>query len=131
MVGRLKRDLEKVGLPTDMVITLKGYSKTYEGRYIPSSREIILYQTTKDGSPISYSQVLDTAIHEAVHHIQWSTPDFTRYKGVMHDPEFWQMYATYKEKAEKEGLFIHKTIKIRRGNNENSRTSNAVRFNRL
>ena len=121
MVQRLKRDLKLIGLPCDLNITLKGYSKTLNGRYIPRNKEVILYHhLDKEGNPIPYKDLLSTAIHEVVHHVQWSRPDFVRYHGVMHDPEFWSMYNYFIKKAEKNELFKPK-ITIRRGKNENNR----------
>ena len=55
MVDRIKKDFEKIGLPTGVDIQLKGYSKTYEGRYIPSHKQIVLYHlANEEGIPVQY-----------------------------------------------------------------------------
>ena len=54
MVDRIKKDFEKIGLPTDVDIQLKGYSRTYEGRYIPSHKKIVLYHLANEEG-IQYS----------------------------------------------------------------------------
>ena len=107
VVERIKNDFNRIGLPTDLDIQLRGYSKTYEGRYNPSNKQIVLYHLANEkGFPVPYNYLLSTAIHECVHHVQWTDPNFIRVKGVMHDPEFWKLYNLYIERAYNNGLFL-------------------------
>ena len=41
-----------------------------------------------------------TAIHEAVHCIQWNSKSFVRRKGVMHDAEFYRLLDMYAHRVE-------------------------------
>lgn len=99
--SRLIKDLKKIGIKSEFKLRLRPYSKTYFGRYDPSSKDIILYvymdSSCKRQYP--YEQLLGTAIHEAVHCIQWSDNNFVRIKGVMHNPEFHTLYNFYSGKA--------------------------------
>ena len=53
------------------------------------------------GDFMSYDKLLETSIHEFVHHLQYSDHNFKRKKGIMHDPSFWKLYNHYIKKAEK------------------------------
>ena len=48
---------------------------------------------------MSYASILETAIHELCHHIQYTDGSFVRIKGVMHDPQFWRLYNHYIDRA--------------------------------
>lgn len=91
---RLMTDLEKLKLPIDEVnIELRPFSTTYYGRYFPSTQKIYVYPyENEDGEFMKYSYILCTVIHEMVHHIQHQDPNFKRRKGIMHNPQFWQLY---------------------------------------
>ena len=107
LVCRLTKDLITLHLPIDEVdLSIRPYSTTYYGRYYPSAdksvrpRIFIYPYSDKQGSMYSYAKVLETAIHEMVHHIQHTDESFTRIKGVMHDTNFWKLYQRYVTKAE-------------------------------
>lgn len=107
LVSRLTKDLSSIHLPIDEVdVFIRPYSKTYFGRYYPSANEttrprIYLYPyKNKCGSMYSYDVILQTIIHELVHHIQYTNSSFVRVKGVMHDTNFWKLYNRYLNKAE-------------------------------
>ncbi len=96
---RLLTDLRRLGLPVDEVsIYLRPFSKTFYGRYFPSYDggfpKIYIYPYEEDGSFMSYRKILETAVHEFCHHIQYST-GHKRVKGVMHDSQFWNLYNQY------------------------------------
>lgn len=107
LVSRLTRDLADIHLPIDEVdVIIRPYSKTYYGRYYPSVNDsvrprIYLYPfKNKCGALYSYSLIMQTLIHEMVHHIQYTNDSFVRVKGVMHDVNFWKLYNRYVKKAE-------------------------------
>lgn len=103
---QLREDLLKIGLDVKFTLSLRPYSKTYFGRYDPNTNTIILYvHKTPDGVKYSYKELLLTTVHEAVHCLQWSNPDFKRVRGVMHDPEFKNLYDLYSNRAKARILF--------------------------
>lgn len=98
---RLLKDLRVLGIKNEFTLILRPYSKTYFGRFDPNTKEIVLYvhMDSECKRQYPYSELLDTAIHEAVHSIQWSDENFVRVKGVMHNPEFYKLYNHYSGKA--------------------------------
>lgn len=114
---RLVSDLRSLKLPVDEIkLYIRPFSKTYYGRYFPSHESsdkprIFIYPfTDKNNTECdSYHQIVSTAIHEMVHHIQYTSPNFTRYRGVMHDTQFWQLYHHYMNRAIKLGIVEVKT----------------------
>ena len=106
---RLLFDLSQINMPIDEVdVFLRPFSKTYYGRYFPVYDEedtrpkiyIYPYANTK-GDLLDYADILDTAIHEMVHHIQYTSGSFVRNKGVMHNTNFWKLYNHYIARAER------------------------------
>ena len=105
---RLMFDLSQINMPIDEVdIFIRPFSKTYYGRYFPVYNEkndvrpkvyVYPYANTK-GDLMDYCTVLETAIHELVHHIQYTSGSFVRNKGVMHNPTFWKIYNHYINRA--------------------------------
>lgn len=118
---RLKNDLKRIAMPVNEVdIDIKEYSKTFWGRYFPSSVNpkmvLYVYQQKNCREMYPYSVLLVNAIHEMVHHIQYSDPCYIRKKGIMHDSQFWKLFNHYvgrayilgiidKEVAEQYGVF--------------------------
>ena len=105
---RLFTDLYKLKLPIyEVNLFFRPYSKTYYGRYFPVNEEcsikpkIYIYPFNEDNSLMDYNKILDTAIHEFCHHIQYSKGNFVRVRGVMHDTEFWKLYNLYINRAKK------------------------------
>lgn len=95
--NRLIKDLNKLNSSNDYDIELRGYSKTEWGCYYPNRSLIVLYPYLSPSLSFirPYNDLFLTALHELVHHLQYSDPDFTRYKGVMHNTEFWDLYNHY------------------------------------
>lgn len=98
---RLLSDLRFIGLPVDDVeIFLRPYSKTYYGRYFPlydsadGLPKIYLYPYEKNGEFMPYDKIIDTAVHEFCHHLQYAS-GHKRIRGVMHDSQFWRLYNHY------------------------------------
>lgn len=93
----LLNDLTVIGCPTDFILDIRGYSKKYFALYDPNIPKVILYpyQDKLKTKLFSYGVILKHAVHEVCHHIQWSNPDFIRYKGVMHSPEFYKLFNEY------------------------------------
>lgn len=105
---RLLCDLSVLNLPVDEVdVFLRPYSKTYYGRYFPvyddkkDTPKIYIYPYEDDINFMDYDTILETAIHEFCHHIQYTSGSFVRKKGVMHDTQFWKLYNHYMNRAKK------------------------------
>lgn len=109
---RLLFDLSQVNLPVDEVdLFLRPYSKTFYGRYYPVHDEnktrpkiyIYPYENTNK-ELMKYDTILETAIHEFCHHIQYTSGSFVRHRGVMHDTQFWKLYNHYINRAKSNQL---------------------------
>lgn len=107
---RLLSDLSQLNLPVyEVDVSLRPYSKTYYGRYFPVHDDkkerprIYLYPYADENNQdfMEYPVILETAIHEFCHHIQYSSGSFVRNKGVMHNTHFWKLYNHYMGRAEK------------------------------
>lgn len=91
--GFLKSDIRLLGLPTDFILDLKGYSKKYYGRYYIHEKRIVLFIHDINGNLLPYHELLDTVLHEAIHHYQhYYQEGYVRLQGVMHDLSFKRMY---------------------------------------
>jgi hypothetical protein len=102
----LIRDLEILGLPIDFDLTLKPYSKKYYGNYRPLKSLVTIYLCMESVNkirpikPYPYNEILETAIHEVIHHYQHTHEEgFKRVKGVMHNPNFYLKYNECFDKA--------------------------------
>ena len=112
--NRLVRDLKSLGLPIEEVdFRTPKYSKKYYGFYVikyPDSnfdkpRLYVYLCEDKAGKKVyDYSFLLDTAIHEMCHHLQWRNPNYVRYLHIMHDDEFKRYYDYYIYKAKLIGV---------------------------
>lgn len=92
----IKSDLKLLGIPTDFELEFRGYSKTYYGRYYIEEQKVVVYILDEVGKQLPYHEILDTVLHEALHHFQHQhDSSFRRVKGVMHNPQFNKMYDTY------------------------------------
>ena len=99
---KLILDIRDLGLPiNDVDLCIRPYSKIYYGNYYPQydsdikPRVYVYPCKNRKGELYDYDFILDTVIHEMVHHVQHTSPDFVRLKGVMHNQEFWQLYNRY------------------------------------
>lgn len=92
----LLNTLRRIGLPIDFKLTLRGYSKTYEGRYYVDRKEIVLYHLDPRGELLDIENLMATLIHEVIHHFQWyHDKSFKRVRGVMHNTEFMRLENLY------------------------------------
>lgn len=106
---RLLSDLSQLNLPIDEVdLYIRPFSKTFYGRYFPvhNDKEIrpkiyIYPYINKKEDLMEYDKILETAIHELCHHIQYTSGSFVRSRGIMHDIQFWKLYNHYIERAKK------------------------------
>lgn len=112
--SNLCSDLQRIGLlpikpilgRNEVIIVLRPYSKTYFGRFVPKSNKIFIY-VYKDidmSCRYSYTKLLCTAIHEAVHAKQHNDVSFVRVLGIMHNEEFFRLYKYYINKAKSLGI---------------------------
>lgn len=113
LCDRLNEELKEIGLPVeDIELCIRPYSKTYYGNYFPkgdnprmSKPRVYVYPCkSRSGDLYCHDFILDTAIHEMVHHLQYTSPGFIRYSGVMHDEEFWKWYNIYILRAKIKGV---------------------------
>lgn len=108
---KLLYDITLIKLPSNEVeISLRPFSKTYYGRYFPTKTKdkkprIFIYPFENEEEVyLPYDKILDTLIHEMVHHIQYCDESFKRKRGIMHDTQFWKLYNHYLDRAEKLNL---------------------------
>lgn len=96
----LLRDLEEVGMPTDFLLELRGYSKKFNGTYDPNKKKVVLYAKEENGDFREYHLLFLTLLHEATHHFQYNyEKGFVRIKGIMHNPNFHLKFNEAKERA--------------------------------
>lgn len=109
--SRLLSDLQALNVNTKgFELVLRPFSKTYYGRYDPNNKKVIVYvyEDCNHTNLFPYEKIFATVLHESVHHIQWSDPDFKRVKGVMHNANFYLIYNRLMRKHN-----IYKTVKRR------------------
>lgn len=107
--NHLMSDLKLTGIPTDFELVLKDYSSTCYGKYLKSKKQIIMYiyYDRECTTLFPYAKLLDTLVHEAVHHYQhYYEEDFVRYKGVMHNPNFYKYYNQFVDKLLEYGIEV-------------------------
>lgn len=111
LTSRLTEDLLALNIPVDEVeLFMRPYSSTYYGRYFPvyddnkAKPKLFIYPYSSEEDLYPYGVILEIAIHEMVHHIQHTSGSFVRLRGVMHNPNFWQLYNHYKDRAVRLGL---------------------------
>lgn len=105
--ARLLSDLSAINMPVDEIeLSLRPFSKTFLGRYFPANTKdtipkvyIYPYESERSNDFMDYQTIVETAIHEMCHHIQYTSGSFTRKKGVMHDTQFWKLYNHYIKRA--------------------------------
>lgn len=106
---RILSDLSQINLPVNEVdLYIRPFSKTYYGNYFPVYDEkrvkpkIYIYPYENEEEDLmDYDRILETSIHEFCHHVQYTSGYFVRYKGVMHDTQFWKLYNHYINRAKK------------------------------
>ncbi|MGL4986095.1 MAG: hypothetical protein ACRC5H_03040 [Treponemataceae bacterium] len=87
----------------DFSLTFTGKeSKKVNGLYKPDTHEILLHNKNFK----SDNQMIYTAIHEYVHHIQNEKTNGLRCSSRVHTNDFWVLFHTLLEKAEKKGIYI-------------------------
>lgn len=96
-IDQMQKDLKKLNLPYDFNLVLKKLSKRYWGKYNPNNSNLILYCLDEEGRVVvPYNKIFKHLIHEAVHHYQWKhCKNFIRYKGVMHNSDFYKLEVHY------------------------------------
>jgi hypothetical protein len=104
----LTQDLKELGIPTDFELCLKGYSKSYNGRYDPNVQRvtIFVYEDEACTKLLPYGKILRHLIHESTHHYQWfHDSTFERVKGQMHNADFKKQEQAWVAKARMLNLF--------------------------
>lgn len=102
LYDRIIHDLELLNpVNTKFNLVLRPYSKTMEGYYNPSNHTIVIYVCkSKDCKSLyPYSELWGIVLHELAHHLQYSTTDYIRVKGVMHNKGFYSILNLLKLKS--------------------------------
>lgn len=101
LINQLKQDMTQIGIHQEFDLEIRPYSKRLYGQYLIKSNKVVLYyyRDSSKSKPYLYKELLLTAVHEAVHAIQWNDPLFIRCKGVMHDADFYRMCSVYSDRA--------------------------------
>ena len=71
LLNNIYSELKGIGLPTDVTIELRGYSKSYFGTYDPNKNKIVIYILDEEGKVYPKEEYMDTILHEMIHHYQW------------------------------------------------------------
>lgn len=107
--SHLISDLKLTGIPTDFELVFKDYSSTCYGKYLKSKKLIIIYiyEDKECTTLFPYEKILDTLVHEAIHHFQHHYEEnFVRYKGIMHNPNFYKYYNECVDKLLQYGIEV-------------------------
>ena len=104
--GRFNKDLSAMGISMSTGLALKSYSKSQWGNYNPNNDTITIYIFAEKEciTLINYEELFKTLLHEYVHSVEWNAKNWTRLKGVMHDPLFFRIYNHLIDVAEKVGV---------------------------
>lgn len=103
---RLESDLKSLGLLDVADIELDFYNKNYEGHYYPDRNLVRVYAFYDKmlKTPYSYDYLFRNILHELAHSIQYNSPGFVRYAGIMHNEDFWKIYNKLVNFAVKKGV---------------------------
>ena len=101
----LLKDLKRIGIDVDsMTLEVRPYHSRCFGRYLFDRCKVFVYiyaDKTKR-RPRPYKEVLETAIHEATHHM--ISLDKVVARDETHNGEFRERYGHYMKRAAKLGL---------------------------
>lgn len=95
LLSEIYEEVRGIGLPIDLEIELRGYSKNYDGFYDPNIKKAVIYMLDENGNLLPKEYYMDTVIHELIHHYQWQHTDYIRVKGVMHNAQFHRLFNKY------------------------------------
>lgn len=100
---RLLRDARKAGINiTGFTLIIKPYSQERWGYYDHNKEVIVLFVNKNEQEELApYDDLLRYFLHECTHYTQWSDPEFVRYKGIMHNEEFYTLYNKFMEETNK------------------------------
>ena len=102
----LIKDLKRIGVDVDsMTLEVRPYHSRCFGRYLFDRCKVFVYIYADKAKRTlrPYEEVLETAIHEATHHM--ISLDKWVVKGEVHDKEFQERYDKYMRFAANLGLF--------------------------
>lgn len=108
----IENDLRDLGLPIEEfdIEFYPKFCKSFYGKYFPIrylktlknnkrvKPYIKIYPMTASGDLMNYEKILETAIHESIHHLQHTNLKWKRKRGVMHDLDFYKLFNYYKMK---------------------------------
>ena len=109
-------DLRRIGVDVDtMTLEVRPYHSRYFGRYLFDRSKVFvyIYADKERRVPRPYGDVLETAIHEATHHM--ISRDRTVAKGETHNREFHERFRRYMRHAAGLGLFVRNGKRVGNG----------------
>ena len=112
----LIKDLKRIGVDVDsMTLEVRPYHSRCFGRYIFDRSKVFVYIYADKAKRMMrpYGELLETAIHEATHHMV--SRDRTVKRGEAHDREFNRRYGKYMKFAAKLGLLKPKRKAVKSG----------------
>lgn len=106
LLKKIYRDLDSIGINMRLPLILRSYSKRRWGYYDILKDEIVIYVFSDPTcSRLTHYNILFRIIlHEYVHALQHKSSNWRRYKGIMHDVEFWQIYNNLVNLAVERGI---------------------------
>lgn len=106
-------DLKLMGLDVRLPIVFRPYSKTMWGYYDAVKDCIVVYAYSDKSHKrmVHYNILFRTVLHEYVHALQRKASAWKRYRGVMHDAEFWRIYNSLTSIAVERGIIYGKSAR--------------------
>lgn len=85
----------------DVELILRPYSKTMYGYYDSNKHRIVLYvySDNRRRQLMPYCEIWSSFLHELAHHLQYTTTDYVRVKGVMHNSDFYKILYSLENKS--------------------------------
>jgi hypothetical protein len=98
---KLKALLVKLSGVSDFTLELlPKFSKSYWGRYFTVRKIIRLYGLDEDGNWYPDDDLIREGTHELAHHMQYHHIEgWFPVKGIMHDPQFYELHKAFLDKA--------------------------------
>ena len=109
LLKRICNDLKSMGLEVRLPIILRPFSKTLWGYYEDGKIVLYIYRNKNRKQFIHYNILFRTILHEYVHALQRKSSVWKRYKGTMHDTEFWKIYNNLTALAVERGIIYGKS----------------------
>ena len=106
LLKKIHKDLEIIGINMRSPLILRRYSKRRWGYYDVLKDEIVVYVFSDMLCTrlTHYNILFRIVLHEYTHLLQHKSSNWVRYKNVMHDVQFWQIYNNLVDLAVERGI---------------------------